>query len=106
MAASSTRPRAPRINVQSFPRLEWSRRPDLSEFGPRVQSHRDLAATYPATSRHRSGCSAAVRLTSWHACGTRAATTAARHKVSFWGLAQLVISTVVFLLAAIAAKQW
>jgi multidrug transporter EmrE-like cation transporter len=26
--------------------------------------------------------------------------------VSFWGLAQLVISTVIFLLAAIAAKQW
>ncbi|MBM2710290.1 hypothetical protein JQK88_03395 [Mesorhizobium caraganae] len=26
--------------------------------------------------------------------------------MSFWGLAQLVISTVIFLLAAIAAKQW
>ena len=27
-------------------------------------------------------------------------------KVSFWGLAQLGISTVMFLLAAMAAKQW
>lgn len=27
-------------------------------------------------------------------------------KVSFWGLAQLGISTVIFLLAAMAAKQW
>lgn len=27
-------------------------------------------------------------------------------KVSFWGLAQLGISTVIFLLAATAAKQW
>ncbi len=26
--------------------------------------------------------------------------------MSFWGLAQLVISTVIFLLAAVAAKQW
>ena len=26
--------------------------------------------------------------------------------MSFWGLAQLVISTVIFLLAATAAKQW
>ncbi|TGP23370.1 hypothetical protein EN875_035150, partial [Mesorhizobium sp. M2D.F.Ca.ET.232.01.1.1] len=27
-------------------------------------------------------------------------------KVSFWGLAQLGVSTVIFLLAAMAAKQW
>jgi drug/metabolite transporter (DMT)-like permease len=56
--------------------------------------------------------SAAVSLTAWRASETRAAARAAmaasrgEEEVSFWGLAQLGMSTVIFLLAAMAAKQW
>ena len=40
-------------------------------------------------------------------CGRRGDGASGRDgKVSFWGLAQLGISTVMFLLAAMAAKQW
>ncbi|TJW09282.1 MAG: hypothetical protein E5X42_27525, partial [Mesorhizobium sp.] len=53
----------------------------------------------------------AISLTASRASETKAASGAAKAasggmNVSLWGLAQLGVSTVIFLLAAMAAKQW